>query len=67
MAEGKLPPEMPQDSSAATCVRKLKKTDGLINWDWPSIEIERRVRAYNPWPGCRRAQWAVSWSTGLEL
>ena len=52
MADGKLPPEMPQDSSAATCVRKLKKTDGLINWDWPSIEIERRVRAYNPWPGC---------------
>ena len=52
MVEGRLPPEVPQDSSAATYVRKLKKTDGLINWDWPSIEIERRVRAYNPWPGC---------------
>ena len=52
MADGKLPPEVPQDSSAATVVRKLKKTDGLINWDWPSIEIERRIRAYNPWPGC---------------
>ena len=52
MAADKLPPEMPQDSSAATYVKKLKKTDGLINWDWPSIEIERRVRAYNPWPGC---------------
>ena len=52
MAQGTLPPEVPQDSSAATVVRKLKKTDGLINWDWPSIEIERRVRAYNPWPGC---------------
>ena len=52
MAAGALPPEMPQDPAAATVVRKLKKTDGLINWDWPSIEIERRVRAYNPWPGC---------------
>ena len=52
MAQGGLPPEVPQDNSAATVVRKLKKTDGLINWDWPSIEIERRVRAYNPWPGC---------------
>ena len=52
MLEGKLPPEVQQDPSAATIVRKLKKTDGLINWDWPSIEIERRVRAYNPWPGC---------------
>ena len=52
MAAGALPPEMPQDSSSATYVKKLRKTDGLINWDWPSIEIERRVRAYNPWPGC---------------
>ena len=52
MASDALPPEMPQDSSVATYVKKLRKTDGLINWDWPSIEIERRVRAYNPWPGC---------------
>ena len=52
MAADALPPEMPQDSSVATYVKKLRKTDGLINWDWPSIEIERRVRAYNPWPGC---------------
>ncbi len=52
MAAGALPPEIPQDHSSATYVRKLKKTDGFINWDWPSIEIERRIRAYNPWPGC---------------
>ena len=52
MAVDALPPEMPQDSSVATYVKKLRKTDGLINWDWPSIEIERRIRAYNPWPGC---------------
>ena len=47
-----LPPEVPQDAHAATYVKKLKKTDGLVNWDWPVLEIERRVRAYNPWPGC---------------
>ena len=52
MAAGELPPEVPQDDAAATHVRKLKKTDGLIDWDTPSIEIERRIRAYNPWPGC---------------
>lgn len=52
MACGQLPPEIPQDGQFATYVRKLKKTDGLINWDWPVIEIERRIRAYNPWPGC---------------
>lgn len=50
MARGGLPPEIPQDGANATYVKKLRKTDGLINWDWPVIEIERRVRAYNPWP-----------------
>ena len=52
MAKGELPPEVPQDEKYATHVKKLKKTDGLIVWDTPVIEIERRIRAYNPWPGC---------------
>ena len=52
MAAGKLPPEVPQDEMYATHVKKLRKTDGLIVWDSPVIEIERRIRAYNPWPGC---------------
>lgn len=47
-----LPPEVPQDAHAATYVKKLKKTDGLVKWDCPVIEIERRIRAYNPWPRC---------------
>ena len=52
MAAGELPPEVPQDEKYATHVKKLRKTDGLIVWDSPVIEIERRIRAYNPWPGC---------------
>ena len=52
MSQHALPPEVPQDAAAATYVKKLKKTDGLVDWDSPVIEIERRVRAYNPWPGC---------------
>lgn len=52
LALGELPPESPQDPSEATYVKKLKKSDGLIDWDMPVIEIERRIRAYNPWPGC---------------
>ena len=47
-----LPPEVKQDEASATYVRKLKKTDGLIDWDRPVLEIERRIRAYNPWPCC---------------
>ena len=52
MAEGNLPPEVPQQHEFATYVKKLHKTDGLIIWDTPVLEIERRIRAYNPWPGC---------------
>ena len=52
MSSNALPPEVPQDSSHATYAKKLKKTDGLIVWDQPVIEIERKIRAYNPWPGC---------------
>ena len=47
-----LPPEVPQDEKYATYVKKLKKTDGLVDWDAPALEIERKIRAYCPWPGC---------------
>lgn len=52
LSSNALPPEVPQDEKYATHVRKLKKTDGLINWDEPALEIERKIRAYCPWPGC---------------
>ena len=52
MSDNALPPEVPQDSSHATYARKLTKADGRIDWNLPVIEIERRIRAYNPWPGC---------------
>lgn len=47
-----LPPPVPQDEAYATYVKKLKKTDGLIDWDAPALEFERKIRAYCPWPGC---------------
>lgn len=49
--EGKLPPEEAQDNESATYVKKLKKTDGLIDWSEPVLFIDRKIRAYNPWPG----------------
>ena len=52
LATGDLPPEVPQDGRCATYAKKLRKTDGRIAWDSPVLEIERRIRAYNPWPGC---------------
>ena len=51
MEAGRLPKPVPQDPQRATYVKKLKKSDGLIAWDSPVLEIERRIRAFNPWPG----------------
>ncbi len=42
---------VPQDSSRATLTRKLERHHGRIAWDRSAGEIERRVRAYDPWPG----------------
>ncbi|MBI4225077.1 MAG: methionyl-tRNA formyltransferase [Candidatus Sungbacteria bacterium] len=41
---------IPQDESKATYCNPLKKDDGRIDWKKPAEEIERMVRAYNPWP-----------------
>lgn len=52
LSSNALPPEVPQDEDSATYVKKLRKSDGLIDWNLPALEIERRIRAYCPWPGC---------------
>ena len=41
-----------QDSSKATYAPKLKKEDGLIDWNWSAEKIHNRIRAFVPWPGC---------------
>jgi methionyl-tRNA formyltransferase len=47
---------IPQDHSKATDAPLLKKTDGRIDWRKEAIEINRQVRAFNPWPGAF-TQW----------
>jgi len=42
---------IPQDNKAATFAPKLKKRDGLINWDKPAGEIYNLIRGCFPWPG----------------
>jgi methionyl-tRNA formyltransferase len=41
----------PQDHTRATTCKKLTKEQGRLDWSEPAIELERRVRAMNPWPG----------------
>ena len=44
-------PRIPQDNARATSAPKLKREHGLISWSDSARAIERRIRAYNPWPG----------------
>lgn len=43
--------EQPQDDAAATYSRLLSRQDGLLDWTLTAIELDRRVRAFDPWPG----------------
>lgn len=40
----------PQDDSAATYTRELTPADARIDWRKSAVEIERLVRAMQPWP-----------------
>ncbi|MBU1092190.1 methionyl-tRNA formyltransferase [Patescibacteria group bacterium] len=46
---GQLTP-VPQDENQATFVPVIKKEDGQINWQEDALTIERKIRAYHPWP-----------------
>ena len=39
-----------QDDSQANYAKKLSKEEALIDWGKPAAEIERKIRAFNPWP-----------------
>ena len=47
---GKITPT-PQPEEGATYAPMLKKEDGRLDFTRPADELERRVRAMNPWPG----------------
>ena len=48
--DGQLAP-VPQPAEGATLTRPLRREDGRLNPSSPAVELERRIRAYTPWPG----------------
>ena len=44
-------PRIPQNNALATYAPKLKREDGKIDWTDPADAIERKIRAFDPWPG----------------
>lgn len=41
----------PQENASATYAPLLQKEDGTLDFAAPAVELERRVRAFDPWPG----------------
>ena len=41
----------PQEESLATYTRPLKRDDGRLDWSRTAVELDRQVRALQPWPG----------------
>jgi methionyl-tRNA formyltransferase len=44
-------PRQAQDSALATHAPKLTRAHGKIDWAQPARVIERKIRAFDPWPG----------------
>jgi methionyl-tRNA formyltransferase len=49
-AEGGLTPR-PQPENGVTYAPKIRREEGRLDWRRPALELERRVRALDPWPG----------------
>ena len=51
----------PQDESQSSYSKSITKEDGEIIWQLSAVDIWRRVRAFQPWPGC------YTWWRGKQL
>lgn len=49
MPTGMLKPEV-QDERLVSYAEKLSKEEAKLNWSLPAIQLERCIRAFNPWP-----------------
>jgi methionyl-tRNA formyltransferase len=51
---GEIEPQ-PQDDEAATYVSRLRKKDGVIDWDQPAEAVRNQIRSVTTWPGAQTA------------
>jgi len=50
-SKGEIAPQA-QDDAEATSSAPISKEESEIDWRLPAVDIWRRVRAFQPWPGC---------------
>jgi methionyl-tRNA formyltransferase len=55
LARGEPPEPVRQAEKGLSYARKLRKAEAQISWQEPAQQLERQVRAFNPWP--------VAWCT----
>ncbi|MGB1293620.1 MAG: methionyl-tRNA formyltransferase [Pseudoalteromonas sp.] len=51
LANGEITPQV-QDDTLANYAKKLSKDEANIDWSMDALQIERNIRAFNPWPVC---------------
>ena len=51
--DDRVPEGTPQDESKVTKAPKLKKTDGIIDFDAPAARVGHLICGMTPWPGAR--------------
>ena len=52
-----------QDDSQASYAKKLSKDEARMDWQLPATQLERNVRAFNPWP----VAWTVAEGNNLKI
>jgi len=68
LGEGRLEP-LKQDNATATYAAKLLKSEAQIDWHQDARQIERMVRAFNPFPVCHASLNGVAlkiWRAALQ-
>ncbi|MBW2061480.1 MAG: methionyl-tRNA formyltransferase [Deltaproteobacteria bacterium] len=53
----------PQPEAGASHAPLLTKSDGLLNWSRPAVELARLIRGLDPWPGA----WTAHRGRSLKL
>lgn len=46
---GVLPP-IPQPTEGVTYAAKIDKSEALLDWNQDALQLDRQIRAFNPWP-----------------
>lgn len=62
-------PLLPQAASGASYAAKIEKAESLIDWALPAEQLQRKIRAFNPFPGALASLEGMSvkiWAAQVE-